>query len=386
MMPAPRQQLLSERLAATHLPSLDGVRGIAILWVMLFHFLPLGSRDSPWLNVLLELTGAGWLGVDLFFILSGFLITRILVTSRKHPGYFRNFYARRFLRIFPLYYGVLAVVLFMPLVVPALFTEKFRADIWSSQGWLWLYGMNWRHWLHGEWTFDCEWVELNHFWSLAVEEQFYLVWPLLLWALPRRAWIPMLCSIVGGFNGIRIMNALHGVDWPHFRMDGLVIGSLLFLLLSDERCRSRCVLWGTRLFPWGVALFVLFTLWRDHGLRPGDRVVSVIGIPFFQGVMACGMVTALAASDTSRIYRLLNGRFLVAMGKYSYGIYVYHVLFRPWLNPSSLQIAVLPEGLAGTLPGHVGAAAALAVLSFAVAWGSYHAYEKRFLSLKARFR
>ena len=378
--------LVGERLSAAHMPSLDGVRGIAILWVMLYHFLPLGDGDSVVVNAVYELTGAGWLGVDLFFILSGFLITRILVTSRKHPGYFRNFYSRRFLRIFPLYYGVLAVVLLTPLMLPALRTPEFTSQIWSSQGWLWLYGMNWHHWWHGEWLFDAEWIELNHFWSLAVEEQFYLAWPLLLWALPPRAWIPVLASLVVSFNGIRLVNALYGSELPHFRMDGLIIGALLYLMLADLRYRGFIVDWGTRLFPWGVAAFVMFTFWREHGLRPSDRMVSVVGLPLFQCIMACGMVRALAAPEASRGYGVLNGRVLASLGRYSYGLYVYHVLLRPCLNPSSIQSFVLPEAIRGTVVGALLGAATLTAIAFLMAWVSYHAFEKRFLALKVRFR
>ena len=127
-----------------------------------------------------RLTGAGWVGVDLFFVLSGFLITSILYEAKQSDGYFKNFYMRRVLRIFPLYYGVLFVAFaVVPLFHP--YQTGFYKTISHNQIFLWTYLQNY---VQLPWE---GWAGFTHFWSLAVEEQFYLVWPAVVFLLNRRA-------------------------------------------------------------------------------------------------------------------------------------------------------------------------------------------------------
>src|SRR6185503_15568764 len=130
-----------------------------------------------------KITGYGVWGVDLFFVLSGFLITGILLETKGRPGYFRNFYIRRTLRIVPLYYAVLALLFF---VLPIGMFAQYDASLLqmhSVQGWLWSYLSNYR--LGPETSFSIPYV--SHFWSLAVEEHFYLLWPTVILLLSRRA-------------------------------------------------------------------------------------------------------------------------------------------------------------------------------------------------------
>ena len=119
------------------------------------------------------MTNYGSYGVDLFFILSGFLITGILFDARNEPNYFRNFYMRRVLRIFPLYYGVLALVFLVAPLIP-IFQGKTLDYLLDRQAWAWLYGVNIYIAIQGDWAFSY----LEHLWSLCVEEHFYFVWPL----------------------------------------------------------------------------------------------------------------------------------------------------------------------------------------------------------------
>src|SRR4051812_15765629 len=214
---------------AQHIPALDGVRGLAILLVLIFHFSQLGYTPNPtgFRAVLQKATAAGWIGVDLFFVLSGFLITSILVEAKGSQGYFRNFYMRRVLRIFPLYYGVLAVAAVLGLVFYDRLPQEYR-NVFHYQGGLWAYLQNF---------IRIDWMGFTHFWSLAVEEHFYLVWPALVFFLSRRAAMGVCVALIAAAIAIRTGRVLNHAEieatytWTFCRMDCLAIGSLLALAI-----------------------------------------------------------------------------------------------------------------------------------------------------------
>ena len=171
------------RAAGGHMAPLDGLRGLAILMVMAFHFAWVQPPRSLPAKLFVFVGSFGWAGVDLFFVLSGFLITGILLDSKSEPYYFRNFYARRILRIFPLYYSVLLVTLVVLPHFVSYDTPELTALL-RSQAWLWLYSANVSVAVeHGHWLWNADWLRLGMLWSLAVEEHFYLVWPLLVFVL-----------------------------------------------------------------------------------------------------------------------------------------------------------------------------------------------------------
>jgi hypothetical protein len=160
---------------------------LAILLVLAFHCRVAfsGTQEIP--LPILRVLDLGWSGVDLFFVLSGFLITGILLDSRESHGYFRTFYARRVLRIFPLFFAYLFLVL---VVFRYAWIWYSGRDLWSATNpwWYFSYLLNWKP-DHGYND-----LYLGHLWSLAIEEQFYLVWPLVVWLLsppPARRGVPV---------------------------------------------------------------------------------------------------------------------------------------------------------------------------------------------------
>jgi peptidoglycan/LPS O-acetylase OafA/YrhL len=359
------------------------VRGLAILLVMAAHFVGDATPYTLGQRLLVKGASFGILGVDLFFVLSGFLITGLLLESKGQPRYFRNFYARRALRIFPLYYLVLALLfLVLPFVVtPSPLLEQAR----RHQAWLWTYTTNF--YIAG----TASWASLTyvtHFWSLAIEEQFYLLWPLVVLSLSRPALERVCVGVIVGGLLLRTGLALAGVSEVSIsvltpcRFDTLCVGGLLASLVRREGGAARLVGGSGRaaLALGGVILAV--SLWcatAKLGLPLLHQVRNTLYALFFG---ALTMVSLKPASNA--VARLFQGRVLRFFGKYSYGLYVYHGVLTWYF------LEVGEEGRLDALLKHhalaIAARAALGVaLSVAVAVLSYQLFEKRFLALKRWF-
>jgi peptidoglycan/LPS O-acetylase OafA/YrhL len=197
---------------------------MAVLLVLIFHFVGSMLPTNGIERTIVRVTDYGAFGVELFFVLSGFLISGILYDSYHKPHYFRNFYARRTLCIFPLYYGVLALVFFVAPMIPFLRGPSLDFLV-ERQAWAWLYGVNIYIARAGEWAFSY----LEHFWSLAVEEHFYLIWPLLVFVVARRprtlialslavALGAMLARLIGILCGMNLVGRLRPYSLPARRL------------------------------------------------------------------------------------------------------------------------------------------------------------------------
>ena len=357
-----------------HIPALDAVRGLAIIMVTLYRFG--GGGDGPASAIPHHWSiDLGMRGVDLFFVLSGFLITGILFDAKGKEHYFRNFYLRRSLRIFPLYYGTLAAIVLASLVSTS--AAQVFAPAAERQMWLWLYGGNILQSLEGEWCLG----PLNHFWSLAIEEHFYLLWPLVIYCCSRRSamWtcgIVIAASVLGRAAWcVAGGNDVAAEVLTPLRMDGLAIGSWVALAARGELGLARLARWA-----WPVAI--------SSGLFAVVLVIGekrLLGLPHF--VWACffaaALVILLAAPTNSRLTLLGHSRVLRFFGKYSYAMYVFQNLLIP-LVAGVITAPMLAANLGSPALGQIVYCAVMFAATTAVALLSWHAFERHFLRLKDR--
>jgi peptidoglycan/LPS O-acetylase OafA/YrhL len=366
-------------IAGAHHPALDGLRGLAVLMVLAFHFLHIDGEGGVVERTLLSASRAGWAGVDLFFVLSGFLITGILLDARGGQGYFRVFYARRVLRIFPLYYAYLAVLfLAVPLLLPSLDVKS------GTQGWLWTYLGNVLFAREG--GFEAS-PYTGHFWSLAVEEQFYLLWPLLVWVLPRR-WLALACvALVGIAFALRFgihrttYNATAAYVLTPARVDALAMGALVAIAAREPGWWPRI----RRSAPWVLAASAaaVAAVWVEQGgIFGGDPVVQVWAFGPLAAGFAAVLVLAVDAAPGSVLSRALVRPGLAGAGKYSYGLYVLHYPIFLALEAAGITSLAMAAALGSRIAGMAAFAALAGAATLAAALLSWHVIEKPFLGLK----
>jgi len=315
--PWPKLHVVTSALkTSVHIPALDGVRGLAIPLVLVCHLSEHFQFSALPLQWMKAVAFAGWTGVDLFFVLSGFLITGILWDAKGGRGYFRNFYARRTIRIFPLYFAALAILF---IAIPALSPEY---AISSRHYWAWFctYSVDFLIALKG-FQFP------GHFWTLSVEEHFYLVWPLLVYKLSRRALMATSVSLMVAALVVRVAMVLANAPSTAIyvltpcRMDGLALGAFIALALRGPDGLQTLVRLARLVLPasallW-VTLLVLQGQWSQYG--PVPQTVGYLVAEMFYGSL---LVFTLASSRVAAAASIRSLRFL---GKISYGVYVIHV-------------------------------------------------------------
>jgi len=351
-----------------HVPALDGMRAVAILVVIIYHLEWLMPQLHPYVK-------GGFLGVDIFFVLSGFLITSILLSEREKTGTIglKNFYIRRCLRLIPAFWlFLIGIYFFGSYLLP-----RFQASlVYGRNDFLYAltYSMNWFSATNPGYDSN-----LNHSWSLAIEEQFYIIWSLVLFKAFSEKWkhrqiffltlglIALLCIS-------RAVRASFGTDTrvlyysTDTRIDSLLIGcaaSMLFVwkILPDNVVKRG---WFRLLLLASVssALVALFTFSHE------DIGLYIAGLPVFTMAVAV-MIYWLAVSENTSIHMILENRVMRWIGNISYSLYLWHYLMyeyakKEFATPGS-QIFV---GV---------------VLAFIIAAASYHLLEKPFLRLKFRF-
>jgi peptidoglycan/LPS O-acetylase OafA/YrhL len=328
----------SVSLTAQRNLSLDGLRGVAVLLVLLYHHHYLNS---------------GWMGVDLFFVLSGYLITSILRRTRTDKFFWRGFWVKRFTRILP------------PFLLLLVATALFRFGLSRRQALAYFLSFG-----------DVlaytrpDFEPLRPLWSLAIEEHFYMLWPFAVRLLPRRPLLWILVSLIALEPLVRAIASVFTLDWQFvyfltpFRLDGLALGSLLALLLessSDEDELRKWSSWATLLF---AALWFGFRIAFGHGFTRDSPTIIYNSLCYsLVSLVAFSLIAYLLTHPLSIAARILSWKPLVFTGVISYGLYLYQVLLRELLT-RTWQISIRKALWIDT------------PVLFLLAWVSFTFYEK----------
>ncbi|RYY61719.1 MAG: acyltransferase, partial [Chitinophagaceae bacterium] len=324
----------------SYVKEFDGWRGLGILFVLLAHYFPSYFIGS-------------WVFMEMFFVMSGFLITGILMDAKNKPQYYKKFMGRRVVRVFPVYYVFLLLIFFC---IPASWLDlSYYRD---HQAWFWLYGQNWLYAIEG-------WPAvkgLHHLWSLAIEEQFYLVWPLVVWAFSTKNLLRFCVAMF--FFSIAFRN--FGMDFgfvmpfPYVatlgRMEGLVLGAIIAVLVRTDKSILERLAVPVTVISF-VLMLVLFGLAGTMMFQnPVHYTLNYTVVDLF----FAGMITmTLCSSELVRFKQLLNLRFFKELGILSYCLYIFHYPIQNIVEANFLT------GFEGSLGSY--AAAKIACVGLAVA-------------------
>ncbi len=363
--------MIQGALNKKHYPALDGLRGVAILLVVFLH-------NFKFMNYFFF----GWLGVDLFFVLSGFLITEILLNTVGQPNFLRNFYMRRVLRIFPLFYLTLIICL---LILPSIKNLNLDSSYYSNnQFWLWTYLQNWLFIFKEPYGDKI----LLHTWSLAVEEQFYLVWPAIV-LLIRKPKILLAVAIIALIGvglaryviwTFQVHDLAYASLYTFTRIDGLCIGCILALLMQINPGFLKKYTTHIVLLMAGINFGFYFLNNQSSQTLP---YLAFVGYTTF--AVLFGILVYEAVMAESKIIQFIFNNFIFKFfGKISYGLYVYHwpvyIILFPFFT------ALFTDKMNVSFQyADAGSAVIVTVIAVILSVISYRYFEKPFLRLKEKY-
>jgi len=356
---------------------------------MFFHLAqmkPASSVDS----IFYKLTSYGWSGVNLFFVLSGFLITGILVDAKGTENYFRNFYVRRALRILPLYYGFFAGLLLLSPLVGGQKAAKGVQVLHENQWWIWTHMVNWLVALTGDFHIATP-LSVGGWWSLSIEEQFYLLWAVVILLTPQRKLLRLCLALIVASVLIRFAMVAFGASWAAIytvtfaRMDGIALGAAIAVTARSTTGLGNLKRWSLIAAALALAGFVVMEALSGTAYEPGSTLSIAIQITLFVWLWGALVVGTLVAMPGSFLQRLTHLKILRIFGKFSFALYLFHMI----MNDVFLKIGFNPDSgfvIGGSiLPWqmlYLGCAISLSLICAFISW---HLYEKQFLKLKAFF-
>jgi peptidoglycan/LPS O-acetylase OafA/YrhL len=343
------------------------MRGFAILLVVFYH--NFGFTHYFFF---------GWLGVDLFFVLSGFLITNILLKTLHSPAFLRRFYERRALRIFPVYY--LALFIFL-IIFPLIdFNLSDLTYFLNNQVWLWTFLQNWLYIFKP----PEQNLLLTHLWSLAVEEQFYLIWPFVILIVKKtKVLFFIMLTLLLLVIGLRYVVWIYNLEnfsyfnlYTFSRIDGICLGSMLALFRSFSKGSLKKL---TPIIVFVLAGFNFLFYFFNEKTQFTLPFLAIIGYTTFAVLFAL-LINEGVEGNNKVINFIFKNRILKLFGKISYGLYVFH-----W----PIHLILLPyfvKWFAGFFENQIFllaiSSSATTLISISISICSFYFYERIFMRLK----
>ncbi len=372
-----------------YIKGLDGLRAIAILWVMFGHISssfnwPITAFYQKPFNLLQNM---GWVGVQLFFVISGFLITQILLKDRGKPNFLRNFYIRRSLRIFPIYYLVL---IFFFILLPLFGSiPSWLDNAHNDQLWYWIYLQNWIR------PFESQGA-LSPLWSLAIEEQYYLLWPLMV-LLVKREYLKYLCLFmiisapiirIALFHYMPIYFDIENIgkaaayNFTFARWDAIAIGSLIALYIGSDKEPLMIRLANLVLIFGSLAILVQIALLSNFAsVYPGIGMFNQTTIALVFGAL---VIFVSYSKEQQWNIKLLELWPFKSIGKVSYAMYLFHLpLTVVWIDYWQIDFTQYsaPKALILVLAHYL----VLVITTFVMAQISWKFFEHPILRFKDKF-
>jgi peptidoglycan/LPS O-acetylase OafA/YrhL len=340
----------------TRVPGLDALRGFAIALVLAYHVAGVTFVPNKSYGPLSTVFDSLWIGVDIFFVLSGFLITTGLIASRSRQKYYQDFYVKRSFRLLPLYYFAFFAFTAIPMVRrthPSF--ALILCYVFYVQNWAMAAG----HWIKGT----------AHFWSLAIEEQFYIFWPAICRKLSNLLLLRLSLGLFASSLILRLyLRYFMGTKaWPLYTMtfthlDGIALGSAVAVALSDSRFRKFALRAARLTFPLSIATLVILILTLPHN---DENLDVYTWLPTITSICAaCAVIHILARGI---VFKGVVGKTFERLGIYSYSIYLFHPFFIPFLYTKAGKFAFdTPAFLRSLTPFSAALATAFIFLAFFV--------------------
>jgi len=355
----------------SYYPALDGLRGLASLLVVIYH-------NFGFIN---HYFFFGWIGLDIFFVLSGFLITDILLNTLHRKDYLQNFYMRRMLRVFPIYYA--GLILFLVILPRFPDMMNYFSYYVNNQVYLWTYLQNWLYVFNPPPQHQSI---LNHLWSLAVEEQFYLLWPLVFLLIKKPkyllALIGLLLVLVIGLRYWSWTSQVQDLSYYNLytftRIDGICIGCMVALLQKINPGFLRKYTAAIVLAFAGFNFMFFFFNRENQFTFPYLAIAGYSTVAMLFGLLVYDIIH----ERTKLLIRIFSNRILKFFGRVSYGCYIIHWPLYLLLSPYLLKW--ITPYISGH-PKEFMVSFIATALSYLLGYLSYRYFESYFLKLKKRF-